>query len=150
MVINQPYRLHFRFIVIVFILLISFLARDVGIEPTHRGFGDLTDTLSVSRIGGASRLRSGSSGFSDQCFYQVSLGSNFGCYMRFEPIPWFSQNQMLTATTITPYKNKKSELISRFGLFSISIYRNYLSIKFEQYSFSTEPWLLNQEDDLLK
>ena len=44
------YRLHFCFIVIVFILLISFLARDVGIEPTHRGFGDLTDTLSVSRI----------------------------------------------------------------------------------------------------
>ena len=30
-----------------FILL---LARDVEIESTHRGFGDLTDTLSVSRI----------------------------------------------------------------------------------------------------
>ena len=44
------YRLHFRFIVIVLIFLINFLARDVGIEPTHRGFGDLTDTLSVSRI----------------------------------------------------------------------------------------------------
>jgi len=42
--------LHFRFIVIVLIFLIYFLARDVGIEPTHRGFGDLTDTLSVSRI----------------------------------------------------------------------------------------------------
>jgi len=27
-----------------------FLACDVGIEPTHRGFGDLTDTLSVSHI----------------------------------------------------------------------------------------------------
>ena len=42
--------LHFRFIVIVLIFLIYFLARDVGIEPTHRGFGDLTDTLSVSHI----------------------------------------------------------------------------------------------------
>ena len=83
-------------------------ARDVGIEPTRRGFGDLADTLSVSRVflSGDSRLRSGSSGFSDQRFYQVSLISKFGCYMGFEPIPWFSQNQMLTATTITPYKTK--------------------------------------------
>ena len=51
----------------------------------------------------------------------------FGCYMGFEPIPWFSQNQMLTATTTTPYKNKKSELISRFGLYVLTLFKLYLT-----------------------
>ena len=40
----------FSFYCSCFHFLFYFLARDVGIEPTHRGFGDLTDTLSVSRI----------------------------------------------------------------------------------------------------
>ena len=39
----------------------------------------------ISGLRGVSRLRSGSSGFSDQCFYQVSLGSNFGYQTGLEP-----------------------------------------------------------------
>lgn len=41
---------HLTFIFTFNLHLFNHFARDVGIEPTHRGFGDLTDTLSVSRI----------------------------------------------------------------------------------------------------
>jgi len=40
--------------------------------------------------------------------------------MGFEPIPWFSQNQMLTATTITPYKTKNPNLLDSGFRISLS------------------------------
>ena len=46
-------------------------AQVATIEVAREDFGDPTDTKPFTRICGDPRLRSGSSGFSDQCFYQL-------------------------------------------------------------------------------